>query len=148
MKMPTSNLDRRVATRLAERDVRYTAGRRAVVTALSEVDGPRSAAELREIIGEAVPMSSLYRSLAVLEDAGVVSPHYSVKNLARYELAEWLAGHHHHLVCISCGTIDDIVIPSTLERRVEEIVSEIGGLSSFSATNHALEVEGRCARCA
>ena len=146
--MPTTNLDRRVATRLLERDVRYTSGRRAVVHALSEVDGPRSAAELSEIIGDAVPLSSLYRSLAVLEEAGVVSPHYSVKNLARYELAEWLAGHHHHLVCIDCGTIDDIVIPSNLEHRVEEIVAEIGDLSSFRASNHALEVEGRCARCA
>jgi Fur family ferric uptake transcriptional regulator len=128
--------------------VRYTSGRQVVVKALAEVDGPRSAAELSDIISESVPLSSLYRSLAVLEDAGVVSPHYSVKNLARYELAEWLAGHHHHLVCIDCGTIDDIVIPSDLEERVEGIVTEIGEMSSFSASNHALEVEGRCTRCA
>jgi Fur family ferric uptake transcriptional regulator len=146
--MPTTNLDRRVATRLSERGVRYTSGRQVVVKALAEVDGPRSAAELSDIISESVPLSSLYRSLAVLEDAGVVSPHYSVKNLARYELAEWLAGHHHHLVCIDCGTIDDIVIPSDLEERVEGIVTEIGEMSSFSASNHALEVEGRCTRCA
>jgi Fur family ferric uptake transcriptional regulator len=92
-------------------------------------------------------LSSIYRTLAVLEDAGVVTPHYSVKNLARYELAEWLAGHHHHLVCVSCGTIDDIVIPESLEERVEDIVAEIGTISSFTASNHALEVEGRCTRC-
>lgn len=145
--MPTTNLDRRVATRLSESDIRYTSGRKAVVKALSGVDGPRSAAELSEIIGDSVPLSSLYRTLAVLEDAGVVTPHFS-KNLARYELAEWLAGHHHHLVCIDCGTIDDIVMPSTLEERVEEIVTEIGVISSFNPSNHALELEGRCARCA
>lgn len=146
--MPTTNLDRRVATRLSEHGVRYTSGRREVVQALSTLDGPRSAAELSEIIGESVPISSLYRTLAVLEEAGIVSPHYSVKNLARYELAEWLGGHHHHLVCIDCGTIDDIVIPSTMEDRVEAIVTEIGEMSNFKPTNHALEVEGRCARCA
>lgn len=146
--MPTTNLNRRVATRLSERGVRFTSGRQVVVTALAEVDGPRSAAELSDIIGESLPLSSLYRTLAVLEDAGVVSPHYSVKNLARYELAEWLAGHHHHLVCIDCGTIDDIVIPRDLEERVEGIVTEIGEMSSFNASNHALEVEGRCTRCA
>ena len=145
--MPTTNLDRRVAMRLSEHDVRYTSGRRAVVKALSELEGPRSAAELSKIIGASVPLSSLYRTLAVLEDAGVVSPHFS-KNLARYELAEWLAGHHHHLVCIDCGTIDDIAIPTKLEERVEEIVTEIGTISAFNATDHALEVEGRCARCA
>ena len=144
--MPTTNLDRRVASRLSERDVRYTSGRQIVVKALSEVDGPRSVAELSEIIGDSVPVSSLYRTLAVLEDAGVVAPHFS-KNLARYELAEWLAGHHHHLVCVECGTIDDITMPSALEERVEDIVTEIGSMTSFSANNHALEVEGKCARC-
>ncbi len=145
--MPTTNLDRRVEARLAEHEVRYTSGRKAVIQALSEVEGPRSAAELSEIVGDSVPLSSLYRTLAVLEDAGVVAPHFS-KNLARYELAEWLAGHHHHLVCIDCGTIDDIAIPETLEVRVEEIVTAIGDISKFRASNHALEVEGTCARCA
>jgi Fur family ferric uptake transcriptional regulator len=145
--MPSTNLDRRVATRLSEQEVRYTTGRRAVVKVLAEVDGPRSAAELNKALGGTVPLSSIYRTLAVLEDAGVVTPHYSVKNLARYELAEWLAGHHHHLVCVSCGTIDDIVIPESLEERVEDIVAEIGTISSFTASNHALEVEGRCTRC-
>lgn len=146
--MPNTNLDRRVASRLSEHEIRYTDGRRLVVKALSEVDGPRSAAELSAIIGTSVPLSSLYRTLAVLEEAGVVTPHYSVKNLARYELAEWLAGHHHHLVCIDCGTIDDIVIPSDLEEQVESLVTRIGELSSFNTSNHALELEGHCARCA
>jgi Fur family ferric uptake transcriptional regulator len=103
---------------------------------------------LSEVIGGSVPLSSLYRTLSILEETGVVAPHYSVKNLARYELAEWLAGHHHHLVCIDCGTIDDIIIPHTLEERVEDIVAQIGQMSSFTASNHALEVEGQCARCA
>lgn len=146
--MPTTNLDRRVEARLAEHGVRYTNGRRSVVKALSEVDGPRSAADLAELVDESVPLSSLYRTLAVFEEVGIVAPHFSVKNLARYELAEWLAGHHHHLVCIDCGNIDDIVIPGALEERVEGIVAEIGQLSSFRASSHALEVEGRCSRCA
>ena len=146
--MPNTSLDRRVASRLSEHEVRYTEGRRIVVNALSEVDGPRSAAELAGIIGTSVPLSSLYRTLSVLEEVGVVTPHYSVNNLARYELAEWLTEHHHHLVCIDCGTIDDIVIPSDLEAKVEDIVVRIGQISSFNASNHALEVEGHCARCA
>lgn len=146
--MPTSNLDRRVAARLAENDVRYTKGRQAVVKTLAVIDGPKSANELEEIMGDEVPLSSLYRTLAVLEETGVVAPHYSIKNLARYELAEWLAGHHHHLVCIDCGKVDDIVISDKLEDRVERVVTEIGEASRFKTSNHALEIEGRCARCA
>lgn len=144
----TTSLDRKVEARLADHEVRYTNGRRRVVQALALADGPKSAAELSDRIGPKVPLSSLYRTLAVLEVARVIAPHYSVKGLARYELAEWLAGHHHHLVCVDCGAVEDITIPERLEGRVEAVVSEIGSMASFRATNHALEVEGLCVNCA
>ncbi len=144
----TTSLDRKVEARLADHEVRYTNGRRRVVQALALADGPKSAAELSGVIGPKVPLSSLYRTLAVLEEARVIAPHYSVKGLARYELAEWLAGHHHHLVCVDCGAVEDITIPERLEGRVEAVVSEIGTIASFRATNHALEVEGLCVNCA
>ena len=67
--MTTPTIDREIERRLAEAEVRYTKGRRMVIDALAEADGPRSAAELSETIGDTVPLSSLYRSLAVLEEA-------------------------------------------------------------------------------
>lgn len=146
--MTTSTLERQVEARLGEHDVRYTKGRRAVVRALATADGPRSAAELSEEIGSTVPLSSLYRSLSVLEEAGVVTPHYSVGGFARYELAEWLMGHHHHLVCLDCGQVEDVEIPDDLEDEIQSIVHSIGSSVSFTEVNHALEIEGRCARCA
>ena len=145
--MTTSNLDRQVETRLQDHDARYTSGRRAVVHSLAAADGPRSAAELSRTIGDSVPLSSLYRSLAILEEAGVTSPHYSVKGLTRYELSEWLGGHHHHLVCINCGAVEDIEMPAGQERSLEELVAAVGAAASFVPTNHALEMEGHCARC-
>jgi len=143
----TPGLHRDVGTRLHEHDVRYTRGRRAVVATLAGSDGPRSAAELHGEIGGAVPLSSLYRSLTVLEEAGVVVPHFGAKGLTRYELAEWLTGHHHHLICVNCGSVEDIAIPPTYEEQVRELVDEIGSIASFSPLNHALEIEGRCASC-
>lgn len=145
--MAIQNLDLEVQTRLRERDIRYTSGRRAVVNVLANSDGPKSAAELAEELGPRVPVSSLYRSLAVLEDAGVVAPHFAAKGLTRYELAEWLAGHHHHVVCAECGTVEDIQIPSEYEDQVRAIVSDIASLVSFEPSNHMLEIEGRCSRC-
>lgn len=116
--------------------------------ALSTVDGPRSAAELSRVIGDQVPLSSLYRTLTVLEDAGVLAPHYSSPGLTRYELAEWLTGHHHHLVCLDCGQVDDIEAPDPLEARLNELVGDVAATASFTESNHALEIEGTCARCA
>lgn len=143
-----STLDRHVEQRLGEADVRYTKGRRTVIHALAGSDGPRSAAELNETIGDGVPLSSLYRSLAVLEEAGVLAPHFSSPGLTRYELAEWLTGHHHHLVCIDCGQVQDLEADDAVEGRLQEIVTAVAEEASFVATNHALEIEGRCATCA
>lgn len=146
--MTKSTLDREIETRLYEHDARYTAGRQIVVAALMRAPGPMSAAELSEELGPDVPLSSIYRTLSVLEDAGVVDHHLGAKGLTRFELAEWLTGHHHHLVCVACGSVEDIDIPPALEESVRGLVSEIAALASFDATDHALEIEGRCQRCA
>ena len=146
--MTTPSVDREVEKRLRDRDVRYTAGRRAVVSALAAADGPKSASEIHQDLGTRLPLSSLYRSLAVLEGAGVVVPHYGAKSLTRYELGEWLTGHHHHVICVECGGVEDIAIPEPFETQVRTIVAEISELVSFTPIDHALEIEGRCSRCA
>lgn len=145
--MPETNLEKQIAGRLQERDVRLTSGRRTIVRSLGVADGPRSASDLYASIGDTVPLSSIYRSLAVLEEAGVISPHYSTKGVTRYELAEWLMGHHHHLVCVECGQVEDIEIASELETQLEAIVESIGHEVSFAPRDHALEVEGVCSQC-
>ncbi len=97
---------------------------------------------------DGLPLSSIYRTLAVLEEAGIVEPHHGTKGLTRFELAEWLAGHHHHLVCIQCGAVEDVELPASLEEQLEGVVSAIIERAEFSAVGHALEVDGRCRRCA
>lgn len=144
----TTALDREVEKRLAEHDNRYTGGRRAVVSALAGSDGPLSAGELYDRTDGALPLSSIYRSLSVLEEAGVLAPHHGTKGLTRYELAEWLRGHHHHLVCIDCGAVEDVDVADHHEVQVDEVVSAISSKASFTPLTHALEIEGRCARCA
>ncbi|HVR32968.1 MAG TPA: Fur family transcriptional regulator [Acidimicrobiia bacterium] len=138
-------LDQQVAHRLTARGVRYTAGRQSVIAALNLADGPRSANELFSELE--LPLSSLYRSLAVLEEAGVLTPHHGVRGVTRYELAEWAAGHHHHVVCESCGAVDDVHLDPTHEAELERLVAHITRSLSFSPTGHALEVEGRCESC-
>lgn len=145
--MPNATIDREIEQHLGKRDIRYTKGRRIVIAALAGADGPRSAAELHLELGQKVPLSSLYRSLAVLEDAGVVVPHFGAKGLTRYELAEWLTGHHHHVICVVCGAVEDIDIPFSHEAQVRQLVNEMGALIGFTPIDHTLEIEGRCARC-
>lgn len=143
-----ASVDGQVERRLREHEVRYTAHRRAVVAALAASEGPRSAAELHASLGDEVPLSSLYRSLAVLEDAAILTPHLGARDVTRYELAEWITGHHHHLVCIDCGAVEDVELPAPAETKVRDLVEGVGADSSFTAMGHTLEIEGRCARCA
>jgi len=146
--MTRGQLEQQIRLRLAGSDVRYTTGRQKVVAALARADGPRSAAELHDDLERAIPLSSLYRSLAVMAEAGALAQHHGSKGITRYELAEWLTGHHHHLVCIDCGAVDDIELPTELEATLEDLIAQVAGSGSFVATGHALEIDGRCKACA
>lgn len=135
-----------VRRHLKQLDIRYTRGREAVVRALSRAEGPQSAADLHRRL-RSVPLSSLYRSLAVLDEAGVLRKHHDADGLARFELAEWLGGHHHHLVCVECGTVADVELSSEAEAALSELVSTVAGPAGYEVAGHVLEVEGVCGGC-
>lgn len=145
--MVRAQIEQQAVSRLAAHEIRYTKGRRQVIRTLVKAEGPRSASELHKDLSEAVPLSSLYRSLSVLTRAGILSTHHGTGGVIRYELAEWLMGHHHHLVCDTCGTIDDIELPEDSESALNEVVSRATRFRDFVATGHSLEIAGRCTSC-
>ncbi len=131
---------------LSSHDVRYTSGRKKVIETLQGAPGPRSAAELlAETTG--VPLSSLYRSLTVLDEAGVLRRQHDADGLARYELAEWLTGHHHHAVCTECGAVEDIELGDGAEASLESMLDGLSRSIGWKLTGHSLEVEGVCRSC-
>ncbi|MFV1970200.1 MAG: Fur family transcriptional regulator [Acidimicrobiia bacterium] len=136
-----------VKQRLSETETRYTAGRRVVVTEIQMASGPRTAAELATPSMGSLPVSSLYRTLAVFEDVGILKKHHGPDGVARYELAEWLTGHHHHIVCVACGAIEDIDVPDSAESELHAIASSLGAQAGFRVLDHVLEVEGVCPNC-
>lgn len=141
----TAELHEAVRIRLAEHDIRYTDGRRSVVTALVRLGGPESAADLHRRMD--LPLSSLYRSLTVLDEAGVLERHHDADGLARFELAEWLTGHHHHLVCVSCGRVEDVELDRSTEETLERVAKGAAEAAGYAQTGHNLEVEGLCPTC-
>ena len=144
--MKEPEIDQTVGEYLVQRDIRYTGGRRAVVHALQIAGGPQSAAELHHRL-RSIPLSSLYRSLAVLEEAGLLSVHHGQGKVARYELAEWLSGHHHHLVCLECGAMGDFELGSRAEEQLLGLVAAAGRRAGYRVRGHSLQVEGLCGSC-
>ena len=142
-----TDLERAVLQRLGERDLRFTSGRRAIVDGLRAAEGPVTLPELLELT-PGLPQSSAYRNLALMEEAGVVRRLVHDTEHARYELAESLTEHHHHLICESCGLVRDIRFDARLERRLDETCEAVAAAEGFSVQRHTIDVYGRCATCA
>ena len=140
--------DRTIRERLTERGIRFTAGRRAVIQELGRAAGPMTVAHLGEVLAGRVPVSSLYRTLTVLDGAGVVETHHGPGGVARFELAEWLSGHHHHVTCVECGLMEDVALTEDQERALERIAGTSALPEGFVAGGHTLDIQGRCGRCA
>ena len=135
------------AVRLRRIQQRYTTGRHALVDALARADRPVTTAEL---IGSdrRLTQSTTYRNLAVLEQAGVVRRVVGGDEYSRFELAEELTGrHHHHLVCVSCGSVQDFDPPRRVEQGLAEWIGAVATTTGFRAETHRLDLLGTCATC-
>jgi Fe2+ or Zn2+ uptake regulation protein len=134
------------ASRLAERDQRYTSNRQAIVEVLAAQLAPVTLPEVLQA-RPGLSQSSTYRNLAALEDAGVVRRIVGGGEHAHYELAEHLTGHHHHLVCVGCGSIEDVTLDADLERELEDAFDALARARGFESGGHSIDIEGRCATC-
>jgi Fur family transcriptional regulator, ferric uptake regulator len=137
-----------VATRLREAGQRYTGQRRRLVEILTDARNPLSIPDiLRGRRG--LPQSSVYRILSDLVDAGVVRRVVTEEDdFGRYELAEDLTGHHHHVICSSCGSTRDVTLPSPLERTLERSLDGVARRAGFADVSHRLDLVGLCEDCA
>lgn len=135
-----------VAKRLANVGQRYTAKRRELVEALRRTGRPAAIPDLTRP-GRGMPQSSVYRNLAVLEQVGAVRRVVTEEGVGRFELAEDLTRHHHHLVCRSCGAVEDVTIPPRLERTVERALEDAAAAAGFEGSGHRVDLIGTCQTC-
>jgi len=136
-----------VAVRLARLDQRYTASRRALVDTLAAARRPLSIPEILAAT-PVIPQSSAYRNVTALIDAKAVRRVAGTDDHGRFELAEDLAGHHHHhLICDSCGQVLDIGASPRLERALAEAARVAEEETGFSVDDHRMDLVGTCEKC-
>ena len=144
--MTTARIDAAASRRLAELGQRWTPTRRTIVAALIGAKHPRTVPELCAARPE-LKVSSVYRNLTVLEEAGIVH-RIEAGEHARYELAEDLSQrHHHHLLCSRCGRVEDFEPGGTVEQRAVEGLSRAARKLGWEVTSHRLDIVGICATC-
>jgi Fur family ferric uptake transcriptional regulator len=128
---------------LRGRGLRMTPQRRAIVAEIMRTKGHISPTALaRKVQGEmpGVNASTIYRTLATLEEVGVLA-HAHLESGAEYHRAED-AGHV-HLTCSNCGDEDDLSID-----EAESLVQLIQRHHGFEPDLTHFAISGLCADCA
>ncbi len=139
-------LHEEIGRRLTSQDQRYTSGRRALVGVLAAAGRPLTIPEVIDR-SEGVPQSTAYRNLTVLIEAGVARRVTGSDVHGRFELAEDLTGHHHHVICTTCGTVTDVHVAPRLEQALEAAAEAATADLGFEVSGHTIDLLGTCAAC-
>jgi len=123
---------------------RLTAARQVIAKTMVSTGGHCSADELVDLVHESRPgvgRMTVYRTLDLFCRLGLVRPFYPGTGAARYVLMD--SGHHHHLICNSCGRIIEVE-DCDLGKITQE---RIGKRHDFEVRGHLLEFYGLCGAC-
>jgi len=122
---------------------RPTRQRAAVEALLVDINDFMSAQDLHARLraqGETVGLATVYRTLQAMATDGDVDMMRTDDGEAVYRRCS--TGHHHHLVCRSCGRTVEVEGPA-VERWADKVSADNG----FSDVQHTLEIVGTCSAC-
>ena len=106
-------------------------------------DDFRSAQEIHALLsssGDRVGLSTVYRTLQALADAGEIDSLRTETGESIYRRCS--ATHHHHLVCRSCGATVEVEGPA-----VEKWTRSVAAAHGYREVSHTLEIFGTCGAC-
>ena len=122
---------------------RVTRQRQAIGALLADLDDFRSAQQIHALLrerGEDIGLATVYRALADLANEGEADSLQSPEGESLYRACS--TGHHHHLICRSCGL--------TVEIEADEVESwarKTAALHGFSRPEHVVDIFGFCNSC-
>jgi Fur family ferric uptake transcriptional regulator len=120
---------------------RLTPQRRAVLDAIEASNGRFTALELFQRARRSSPrlgLATTYRTLDLLRRTGSL---HALSGDGRPAYVRCSPEHHHHLVCLSCGSVEDTELCATPSQRA------LSRRHGFRAESHELEIYGTCKRC-
>lgn len=130
---------------LKENALKFTKQRELILKFLYENDEHYTPEEIYMLLKQEYPdinigIATVYRTLTLLEESGIVSSISFGAQGKKYELG--LKKHHDHLICTQCGDIiefyDDLI-----EKRQQVIAEKF----NFKMTDHTMKIEGICEDC-
>ncbi|MBD3789349.1 MAG: transcriptional repressor [Campylobacterales bacterium] len=132
-------------TLLKDNALKFTKQRELILKFLYENHGHYTPEEIYMLLKQAHPdvnigIATVYRTLTLLEESGIVSSISFGVQGKKYELG--IKKHHDHLICTSCGKIIEF-FDETIENQQEKIARAF----NFKMTDHAMKIVGICEMC-
>jgi Fur family ferric uptake transcriptional regulator len=129
---------------LAKNKLKQTKQRKIILEVFMEAESAHMDAETVHGVlsrtSKNIGLATVYRSLNLLKDAGILEQHTFADGRAVFELSH-PESHHDHLVCVDCGTIEEFE-NDEIERLQHEVAQKLG----FELTSHRLELFGKCTK--
>lgn len=122
----------------AERGLRITEQRRVIAKVLSDSSDHPDVEKLHErasAIDPGISIATVYRTVRLFEEAGILDRHDFGDGRARYEAAP--EAHHDHMIDVETGTVIEFVDPE-LEALQRQIAERLG----FRLVDHRMELFG------
>jgi Fur family ferric uptake transcriptional regulator len=131
--------------KLRDRGLRLTPQREMILAVMHDVEGLATAEEIYgqvRALTSAVDISTIYRTLGLLQELEMVACVDPGKGRHRYELLD-LHGPHIHLICQSCGKVVGIE-----QQEAQPLVERLRIGHGFVADLDHLSISGLCGACA
>ncbi len=131
---------------LKQHGARLTKTRLAVLEIFFRHSQPFSVAEILVSLkkqGIVVNKTTVYREMEFLLEKGIVTAVFIDEKHTKYELN---LGHHHHLVCRSCGNIEEVEMKE-IEDLFDVVEKKLKQKMKFTNISHSLEFFGICKKC-
>ena len=129
---------------MAEHGLKTTRQRTLIIDTFFEVGGHLSVEELwTRVKGREarVSVATVYRTMKLLADSGLVHTRNFGDGQARYEVAVG-RDHHDHLICTGCGAIVEFE-----NDRIEALQDVVARRHGFLVKSHKMELYGLCRAC-
>jgi len=123
--------------------LKFTSQRESILEEILNVKGHFEIEDMVKRIKEKnIPVSraTVYRTLNILKEMGLVNEVIKYKNKTIYEIS--LKQHHDHLICTKCGSIIEFS-----EEEIEKLQDKICKEYGFKPETHRLEIFGICKNC-
>ncbi len=130
---------------LRSNNLKFTKQRETILHTLYLHSGHFTPEELYHLIKSERPglntgIATIYRTLSLLENAGIVTSISFGTQGKKYELG--VKAHHDHMICTNCGKILEFY-DEAIEKRQENIAKEFG----FIMEDHSMKIFGVCPEC-